>query len=93
MVRQLLTCSAFIPGGTVVCLNEHNEEDGVPAGPAQESTPDDERVEPAALLMQQECIWSYPGTYVDQLHIITHHCHYCLMCVFVLDTCVCSEQV
>ena len=44
------TCAALTPGCAVVSLNEHDQEDGVPAGPAQEGTPDHKGVEPAAVI-------------------------------------------
>lgn len=44
------TCAALAPGCTIVRLNEHDQEDGVPASPAQEGTPDHKGVEPAAVI-------------------------------------------
>ena len=48
-------------------LNQHDEVDGVPASPAQEGTPDNKGVKPAAVLGEQEGILSNPGAHIDQL--------------------------
>ena len=38
--------SPLLPGGTVVRLHAHDEEDGVPASPADKGAPNDKGIKP-----------------------------------------------
>lgn len=59
--------SPFLPRGAVVRLNAHNQEDGVPAGPADKGAPDYKGVKPLACMPQQDSIGEHPCTHINQL--------------------------
>ena len=59
--------SPFCPGSTIVRLDAHNQEDGVPACPADKSAPNHKGVKPLACMPQQDGIGEHPRTHIDQL--------------------------
>lgn len=70
-----------------MCFNEHDQEDGVPAGPAQEVTPDHKGMEPAAFLVKKECVWSNPSADIDELQVMYKTSKVCLLADLLSTLC------